>query len=145
MKKVEIEVYTYSELDEKAKAKAREWWRECAGQDEWWDAILDDARQVGIDITKFDIYRREIGGNFLPMFDIETSRQAVKLLHGNTCRTYKIACQGGNDDEYLVDMLEEYLKMLEREYNYYFSDEHVTEAIEANEYDFTKDGKVFIG
>lgn len=41
------------------------------------------------------------------------------------------------------DMLGEYLKILQEEYEYRTSDEGVLEMIEANEFEFTADGEIF--
>ena len=50
---VETEVFTIDELDDKAKARARDWCRE--GFDwEWWEGILDNAREIGA-VLGFDI------------------------------------------------------------------------------------------
>lgn len=51
-------VYTFDELDENAKEKAREWYKEGALQYEWWYTTLDDAKSIGkiIGIEIDDIY-----------------------------------------------------------------------------------------
>lgn len=41
------EIYTFDELTESAKEKAREWYREGAFDYEWWDCIDDDAKTIG--------------------------------------------------------------------------------------------------
>jgi hypothetical protein len=59
-------------------------------------------------------------------------------------------------DEYTVDKLldelnaefqralgEEYLSILRKEYEYLTSEEAIIETIQANEYEFTEDGKMF--
>src|SRR5690349_7069500 len=44
---VETQVFTFDELSDDAKDKAREWYREASCHDEWWDAVYDDATQCG--------------------------------------------------------------------------------------------------
>lgn len=51
----EITTYKFSELSDKAKEKARDWYRDGALDHDWWDAVYDDALSVavrlGIEIT----------------------------------------------------------------------------------------------
>lgn len=46
MRTVKKEVFEFSELSERAKEKAREWWRN-AGHDEWWDGVYELAKTAG--------------------------------------------------------------------------------------------------
>lgn len=56
MRIVETKVFQYTELSDKAKEKARDWYREAGIHDEWWWAVYDDAEEcaklIGID---FDV------------------------------------------------------------------------------------------
>ena len=58
MRTIKKTVFTYDELSEKAKEKARDWWREGGMDYEWWDYIYDDAEHIGslIGIEIDDIY-----------------------------------------------------------------------------------------
>lgn len=53
---IETTVYTFDELDDDAKDKAREWYREGAFDYEWWDCTYEDAKEcgrlIGIEINK---------------------------------------------------------------------------------------------
>jgi hypothetical protein len=53
---IEKTVYTYDELSDRAKEKAREWWREDGLSYDWWDStyeMLDDAAKLlGIEIDR---------------------------------------------------------------------------------------------
>ena len=40
-------VYGFEELSDTAKDTAREWWREAAQHDEWWDHTYEDAKTIG--------------------------------------------------------------------------------------------------
>jgi hypothetical protein len=80
--------------------------------------------------------------------------------HGENCETYKIAeryikeyneiHQHIHDDdaiecldeEYQKEFSEEVLSMLRREYEYMISDEYIIEMFQANEYEFTEEGKL---
>lgn len=45
-REVTVTLYEYEELSDKAKEKARDWFREGALDYEWWDAVYDDFIQV---------------------------------------------------------------------------------------------------
>ena len=54
MRTVEQKVYKFDELSDSAKEAAREWWRQCELNEEWWDAVYEDAEtiaaMIGIDL-----------------------------------------------------------------------------------------------
>lgn len=56
MRTEEVSIYTFEELSDKAKVRAREWYREGALDYDWWDGIYDDASRIfailGIDSQK---------------------------------------------------------------------------------------------
>ncbi len=56
-------LYTFDELSESAKEKARAWYREASNHDEWWDSVYEDALRmaeiIGIEID----YRHHPGRN----------------------------------------------------------------------------------
>lgn len=68
-----IEIFTFNELSDAAKERARDWWRECESQD-WHghECIIDDAVRVA-----------EILG-------IEFDTRGVQLMNGNTRQEPKI-------------------------------------------------------
>ena len=47
MKTKTINVYSFDELSEQAKEKAREWFRAGTLDYEWWDGVFEDAKRVG--------------------------------------------------------------------------------------------------
>ena len=47
------------------------------------------------------------------------------------------------DDQYEKEYSEDILSYLRSSYDWEISDEAITETIEANEYDFTADGKIY--
>jgi hypothetical protein len=74
--------------------------------------------------------------------------------HGETCETYKDAercildLKHKNDEkrefaerEFLHALLEDYRIMLEMDEEYQSSEEAIAETMEANDYEFTEDGK----
>lgn len=47
MRTKQIELYTFEELSEDAKEKAREWYRQGALDYEWWNFVFEDAKTIG--------------------------------------------------------------------------------------------------
>lgn len=175
MKTVTTTVYTFSELSEEAKQKAIESYRDINLFYEWWESIYEDAKQIGIKITSFDLDRGSyVNAEYLLPFSSVIDK--IKENHGQSCETYKIAVQyekqyndlvvkysdgidtervsEGNEyefdqeadeleKEFINDISSEYLSILQNEYEYLWSDEAVIETIEANEYEFTEDGKPY--
>jgi len=91
-KKLETTVYTYDELDEKAQQKAREWMLENSYHDNWWECTYEDAEQVGLKLTEFDLDRnRHAKGEFIAG-PLEVAENILKE-HGESCETYKTALQ----------------------------------------------------
>jgi hypothetical protein len=163
-------VYEFDELSDKAKEKAREWFRVHALEDEWWDSVYEDAAQVGLEITSFDLDRgRSITGKLTN--GAEHCAKAILREHGDSCDSHKLAQAfleerrvldgkleaARDEDEQLAwkidnqiteleeqfqhDILEDYLSILQEEADYRLSDEAVDEDIRANEYTFLANGK----
>jgi hypothetical protein len=170
MREITTKVYTFDELNDKAKEKARDWYREGAGFEAWWEFVYSDAENVGLKITGFDIDRGSyVKAHFLG--SAEETAHAIEKEHGEGCDTYATAeaylkerdgylenvekDENGNfmneytvdkdldvmDEEFLKTLQEDYLVHLRKEYEWLMSDEQVDESITANEYEFTEDGK----
>jgi hypothetical protein len=166
----EIKVYQFNELSDKAKQRAMDWYRDASYGDQWWEGIYEDAENVGIKITSFDCDRGNyIKGDFIS--GAEETAHKIEKDHGEICDTYKTAkaylaerdtiiasapkdengdfenereLDGKLDDcdkEFLRSILEDYLSILRKEVEDYYSDERVTENILANEYEFDENGK----
>lgn len=161
-------VYTFDELSDKAKDKARDWWRQGGLDYEWWGYIYEDAKRVGLEITSFGLDRDKHATGHLTM-TLQDSIKAILKDHGKDCATYKLATKYQedvqeatvkarlNEDEdageafidaleelteaYEKDLLAAYANMLQDECDYLLSDEAVDETIRANEYEFTKGGE----
>lgn len=155
MRIIETKVYPFDELTDEGKAKAVDNLRDINADYDWWDAIYEDARTIGLTITEFDIYHREINGELT-----EGANATAKLIldnHGESTPTYKLAQDWFADKrkDYMTsqgeldlaamfqrDLLNRYLNNLTDDYHYLQTDEAVIETIEANEYEFTADGKL---
>ncbi len=176
MRKVTTEkiLYKFSELSEDAQQKAIDNLYDINVDSEWWLFTYDDAKDIGVKISEFDIGRASYAkGEFLS-YAQDTMNQ-ILANHGEVCATYKTALQfqkdyselvekysdGVNKDkvaedneyefdqeadelesDFLKEILEDYRAMLQREYEYLTSEEAIKETIEANDYEFTEDGKL---
>ena len=157
MKTIETKVYEYYELSDDAKEKARQWYKSTDFGDEWWEPDYEDAKTVGLKLEYFGLDRnRHATGEFI----ISAIDCALKIEneHGDKTETYKTARTFINEtrkmdsdsaeyedacDEFRRSILEDYSIILQKDYEYTMSDEYVMEAIEANGYTFTIDGKRF--
>jgi hypothetical protein len=168
MKTIEIKLYKFNELSEEAKQTAIEKNIDINLLEDWYDSICEDAKNIGLKITSFDLDRnRNAKGDFL----LSACEVAQNILneHVESCETYKTAQSFMEDwqpvfndymneesenyesreledemqdleDDFLKSLCEDYSIMLQNEYEYLYSDEAIIETIEANDYDFTEDG-----
>jgi hypothetical protein len=171
MKKHTITTYSFSELSETAKEKAIQNLSDINVDGEWWESTYDDAERIGIKIKGFDLDRGSYCKlDFINSFG--EVAEAIKREHGENCSTFKIAVEYLNDYDKLVteqeqfeeesdefqeieeeieeldndfkkSLEEEYRIMLSKEYEYLTSDEAIIETIEANEYEFLENGKLY--
>ena len=143
-------LFSFEELEDEAKEKARDWYREQGGllDYEWWDCLYEDAKNIGVKITAFDLSRSTIKGELLQ----SPTKICCAIIeqHGATCDTYKLAQRyfkskhehkTDTREEFLQQILEEYLSMLRKEVEHLESDESVDETLCANDYAFDEQGK----
>jgi hypothetical protein len=142
-------LYQFDELPtEKAKDKARDWFREGMFNYGWWDHIYEDAKNIGLEITSFDDY------NISGELKVSVTECCSRIIanHGKLCTTYRLAewffknkADNKGKPYFLEDFKREilglYKIMLKEEIEYMESNESVDENIRANEYEFTEDGK----
>jgi hypothetical protein len=65
MRTISVTAYKFDELSDAAKERARDWWREGAFQDQWWDNVYADAVQIA-EILGIELYQRPyqtVGGS----------------------------------------------------------------------------------
>lgn len=162
MRTHKIKLYKFNELSEEAKQKALEELYDINVNHDWWEAVYYDADMIGLKITSFDTYKKDIGGSLTD--SIEYSIKEIKTNHGESCETYRIADEYKgklkelrettlDDDlydaeqeleaEFEKELLQEYLSILEKDYEYLTEEKAIIETIEANDYEFTADGKLF--
>jgi len=163
-------LYEFQELNDKAKEKARDWWRDASMHDEWWQFIYWNAEEIGLKITGFDIGR---GNDITGGFTDSPEEVAKKIMseHGDMSETYADARnflkelkdfmeksekdewgelatlkleneREAIENEFEYAILQNYLSMLKKEYEWMISDEQVEDAITCNEYEFTEEGEI---
>lgn len=161
-------LHKFDEWSDDAKDKAIEKLWDINVDYDWWQWTYDDAEEIGLKITGFDLDYRSCEGNF-----INTAEYTAKNIienHGDTCETYKDAqnylkdleiaiaknlkenadCDYPEDyldteeidNDFLKELLEDYRIMLQKEWYYLTSREAIIETIEANEYEFDEDGNL---
>ena len=171
MKTIKIKLYEFSELSEQAKKTAIENLYDCNVNYEWWECMYDDAENIGLKITSFDLDRnRHAKGEF----NLSPAEVAQNILneHGNMCETYKTAEKFLSDfnplfadyldeasenyeslelenqmleleTEFLNSLLEDYSILLQKEYEYLCSEDAIIETIETYGYDFKVNGEIY--
>ncbi len=163
MRIIETKAYQFEELDKQTKEKAIDNYRYISVEDDfWYEFIKEDLISVGIELRGCDIER----GSFaeIHLEDFWETCDLILKWHGENCETYKIAERyikeykdiqyhikddedldeklDDLDEEYQKEFSEEVLSMLRREYEYMTSDEYIIEMFQANEYEFTENGKL---
>lgn len=156
MKIVNVNLYQYSELNNKAKEKAKNWFLNVSDFSFEWDCLKDDAKNIGVDLQGWD-YNRYLNGSLI----LSAKDVISKILenHGESCETYKTAkyyeakfkqLNEENEEEiqelteeFEKSILEDYRIMADKEYDFTYSDEYIEDAMKANEYDFLEDGTRF--
>ena len=161
MKTIKTVVYDFDELSEEAKQNAISNLSDININHKWWEFTYDDAENIGLRITGFDVGR----GCYVDGELIHSVKRCCELImenHGASCETYILAnrvlddlaklleqdldeseyndlCEE-NEDDFLRDLCDCYLTILRDEYEYRTSDEEIIETIQANEYTFLPDG-----
>lgn len=167
---IRTKVYLFNELSKDAKQKAIETMCCINVDSDWWQSTYEDAANVGLKLTGFDLDRnRHAKGEFT----LAANEVAANIFrdHGDMCETYKTAESFMNEwqpvfNEYMTEpdnmteletklidieyeflnsLLEDYSIILQKESEYLQSDDAIQETIEADEYEFTSEGKRFNG
>lgn len=171
MRVISLKVYKFSELSEDAQLKALDDLRTINVDCEWWDFIYHELSELNISFDGFDFGRVSYCElRFLGFLDEAANK--IMREHGPNTDTYKTAAEfldnfkKANKDyeragpysknhDYLLDSIEnckedfktqlseDYLKILRLQYEYLISNEAIKETIEANDYEFFEDGKLF--
>jgi hypothetical protein len=89
MKTIRIKIYKFNELNEQAQTKAIEQMSDINVGYNWWDYMYQDAQNVGIKITDFDLERGNIGGKLT--MSLTDSCELIITNYGEDCETHKTA------------------------------------------------------
>ncbi len=157
MKTISINLYKFNELSREAQEKAINDNLDI-NLERWWESDYEDAEQIGLKITSFDLDRWQIEGELIT----STGECVEEILkqHGKMCETYKTAKQYKNafqhtsdegdiddldntENQFLNAILKEYLNILKKDYYFYTTTEAIKETLESNDYDFTEEGKIY--
>ena len=153
-------VYKFDELDEKQKEKVMQNLYDINVNHDWWEFTYDGAKTIGLEIKSFDLDRnRHCKIAFIDR--PETVIEKIIAEHGNMCETHKTAASfkklfdelnednedydekcGALIEDLQHDLEENYSKILQDEYEYQMTGPAIIETIEANDYDFTENGKI---
>ena len=170
MRKIEINIFKFNELNEEAKQNAISNLYNINIDYNWWEFIYEDAKNIGLKITSFDLDRnRHAKGEFI--LNAPEVAQNILSNHGKECETYKTAesflevwqpifnaymdeesekyeSSESEDemqeleDDFFNSLLEDYSIILQNACDYLQSDESIIDTIEANDYEFTEDGEM---
>lgn len=157
MQVIEIKVYSFDELNDKAKEKAREWYR-CSSDYPW----FDEARQsltafcdhFGVTVKDYSIgdssgyvVTDATNENFRGVKLSEQDREKMPTGLWLDCELfahfYDEFKRTGNAKGAFDDALYNFTRAVRNDVEAYYSDECIDENIEANEYQFTENGKIF--
>jgi len=164
MKTIEIKVYKFDELDEQTKEKVIENYRYINVDNTfWYDWIKEDFIRLGLEIKEFNLDRGNYAKIYIDNLE-ETSKNIIEefgdsVLIKQTAKNYineyeKIQANFKEDEDierevelldeqYEKEYSEDILSYLRSSYDWEISDEAITGTIEANDYDFTTEGKIY--
>ncbi len=171
MKTIEINLYQFNELSIDAKEKAINSLSDINVIGSWYESTYEDAKRIDLEITSFDLDRNlHAKGKFIT--SAGECAELIIQEHGKECNTHKLAVKFLKDeqiiedrfeaeiedddfnverdayltdleDEFLKDILQEYAFILQKECEYLTGEAQIIETINANEYYFTEDGKLY--
>lgn len=167
MRTIRIKLYKFSELTKGAQTNAINQLSDINVDSEYWfNGIYTDAEDIGLRLGGFEFDSASFVRNLTGEFIISANEVAANILkdHGESCETYKTALsfmevwqpvfskymetEEGEDrlieieDKFLTCLIIDYKNLLQTEYDYQTTEKSIIETIEANEYEFTKDGKL---
>ena len=157
MKVIEIKVYTFDELNDQAKEKAREWYR-CSSDYPWFDEARDCLTafcdHFGVTVKDYSIgdssgfVRTDATNeNFRGVKLSEQDREKMPTGLWLDCELfahfYDEFKRTGNAKGAFDDALYNFTRAVRNDVEAYYSDESVDENIQANYYQFTENGKIF--
>ena len=170
MKTKTYKTWKFKELSDELKNKVIENYANINTDYEWWETVWDDAENMGLRITDFNIELNTTTGKWVKDA-CHTANQIIKNFNPKcgthiTAETFlndsdKIVKSAERDEngvfiseygldkqldeveaQFLCDVLKDYSVLFREEYEHLTSRKTIIETIEANDYDFTEDGKI---
>ena len=145
MKTVKIYVYGFDELDPKVQAKVLNDMSDINIEYDWWTDTYEDADMVGLRIVSFDVNDGSI--TVVPNIPVSEIIEKILASHGGCCNTAKTATKNSGpldlEDDFMEEIAKDYLDNLREDYEYRTSTVGIVESINANEFEFLKDGTLF--
>lgn len=156
-----VKIYQYEELNEAAKASARNWLRNCQDNEgyTWWNDALKSIEEFSalfnVSIKKYEVSPWSYSyidtdaenGNFRGLtlkaaknLNIENSGY---YLDYSLMETFLFSFEASGDALYAYNKaIEKTLSLILKDWEYQYSDEYLAENIVLNSYEFTEDGKI---
>lgn len=158
MQVIETTVYTFDELNDKAKERARDWWRGI-GEFPWFDeyqaslnAFCDKFNIRITDCYLSNCYRASVSTDAMPSHFRGLKLKQIdrtEMLTGFTAdcslmfEFHDVFKKTGNALYAFEQAIEQFLIDLRNDIDSTYEDDYVDETLTANAYTFTEDGKVF--
>ena len=161
MKTIKIKVYKFKELNEDAKSFAIEYYKNGnnATQDGWYDHILEDASDLGIEFDEFDVTRgwfitklkakaSTLVGNILERCEKDSelfviARRYAEKMADNNHFSYQ-SDKNVMDRKFINDVSKYFMKILKGHFEYTNTDTYIAEYYDANDYWFLECGVIII-
>jgi hypothetical protein len=158
METIEINLYAFDELDDEAKERARDWWRD--GLDyPWFQESIDSVRtfiehfgadlrdwnmgERGRDYIKTNINKAHFRGHKLKDYSPDYMPTGY-CLDATLWGTFHKEWEATSDPMYAFrQALEAALSDIASDIEYQYTDEAVDESLRINEYRFTEDGRLY--
>lgn len=159
MRTIEQTIFNYSELEDSAKERAREWFS--SGGYTWIDEGLDSVRafcaHYGVKITDYDLSPysySSIDTNVenchvrgVTLKQVEKEKDLMPTGYCLDCDLFitmfeSMRDNGGNALQAFKDAIEAGKKAIIAEMEYQDSDEYITEMMEANNYELDESGRI---
>jgi hypothetical protein len=159
MEVIEIEVYTFEELESEAKEKARAWYRDCL-EYPWFSESIDSIRafckHFGVNLMDWEIGGGS-GRDFIKTDATNSNFRGVRLadidrehmptgycLDADLWEAFYDEFKKTGDAKYAFEQaLESALCAIQRDIEYQYSNEAVDESLRFNEYEFNSNGSIF--
>lgn len=107
MRTIRTKVYQFSELSKEAQTVAIEQMQDINTSHDWWKNVYEDAKNIGLEIQDFDLYRNEIGGKLI--WDEAEAANEILENHGEMCATWQTA------ENFLTEFNPLYKELFERD------------------------------